>query len=220
MNTRTTVLIIAFAVLATPAFCATAAQPPKQQVIDNQDVGKAETAVGDLVADAFRSTMCADIAFVSAGDLKQQNISVGPGGIKPDDATAVLMYSGDALVVLALDGRMIQQALETSVSGCPKPSLSFLQASGLKMVYGPARPSGQRVTSVTVGGLPIAGEKSYTVAMLNSLANGALGYWKVWSKRNIVPGTASATSASAVESYVKTNPKIGYSPQGRIAATK
>jgi 2',3'-cyclic-nucleotide 2'-phosphodiesterase (5'-nucleotidase family) len=164
--------------------------------------------------------MRADIALVSAGDLRQQNVPVGSSGIKSHDVTALLMYPDDALVVLALDGRMIQQALETSVSGCPKPSLSFLQVSGIKMVFDPARPSGQRVTSVTVGGLPIVAEKSYTVAMLNSMANGALGYWKVWSKRNIVSGTSSATSASAVESFLKTNPKIDYNPQGRIVASK
>lgn len=184
--------------------------------LNNQDVGKAETAVGDIVADAFRAAAHTDAAFVSAGDLKPLSCPVGPGGIKATDLTALLMYPGDMVVRMALDGGMIRQALETSVAGYSQPSLSFLQVSGIKFTFDPSRAAGQRVTSATIGGASIVNEKSYTVAMLNSMAGGALGYWKVWSKRNIVAGTSPVTSTAAVEAYLKANSDPVLSAQGRI----
>lgn len=188
-----------------------------QQVLNNQDVGKAETVVGDIVADAFRAAQSTDIALISAGDLKPLSSTVGADGIKASDVTGLLMYPGDKVVTMALDGGKIRQALETAVGSYAQPSLSFLQVSGLKFAFDPSAPLGHRVTSVTVNGATIVKEKSYTVAMLNSLAGGALGYWKVWSKRNIVPGTSAVTSASAVESYIKANPKPSLKTQGRIS---
>lgn len=207
------------AVLMISSIGAAPAPPAQTQILNNQDVGKAETAVGNLVADAFRSAAHADAAFVSAGDLKPLSSSV-TGAIKATDLTALLMYPGDTVVTMALDGLMIRQALETSVSGYAQPSLSFLQVSGVKFTFDPSRPSGQRVTNVTIGGSSIVKDKSYTVAMMNSMAGGALGYWKVWSKRNIVSGVDPITSAAAVENYVKTNPKPDLTAQGRINVSK
>jgi len=212
--------MIGVAALIAAAVGAAPAPPAQTQILDNQDVGKAETAAGDLVADAFRSAAHTDVAFVSAGDLKSLSSPITPGGIKATDVIALLMYPGDTVVTMALDGGMIGQALETSVAGYSQPRLSFLQVSGVKFTFDPARPAGHRVTGATIGGASIVKEKSYTVAMLNSMAGGALGYWKVWSKRNIVAGTTPVTSAAAVESYLKTNTKPDLTAQGRIKASK
>lgn len=207
------VLVIGMAVAATDP-------PSPNRILDNQDVGKVETVIGDLVADAFRSAAHTDIALVSAGDLKPLSSSISPDGIKATDLTVLLMYPGDTVVTMALDGGMILQALETSVTSYAQPSLSFLQVSGLKFTFDPSRPAGQRVTAATINGANIVKEKSYTVAMLNSMAGGALGYWKVWSKRNIVDGTTPVTSASAVQDYIKANANPKLTTQGRINVAK
>lgn len=200
---------------------ATPDESAKSLILSNQDVGKSETAVGDIIADAFRSAARTDIALVSAGDLKPHSTSVSPGGLKATDLTRLLMYPGDRVVTMALDGGKIRQALETAVASYAQPSLSFLQVSGVQFTFNPNAPVGQRITDLKVNGAPIVKEKSYTVAMLNSLAGGALGYWKVWSKRNIVQGTAApVTSASAVEAYIEANPKPDLRPQNRINVRK
>lgn len=187
-------------------------------ILDNKEPGKSETAIGCLVADAFRAAMHTDVALVSAGDLKSGTAPIAHGKAQPADLVALLAYPDDSIVVMALDGGMIRQALETSVSASPRPGLSFLQISGVQFSYDATKPIGSRVSSVSVGGSTIVDGQAYTVAMPNSLAGGALGYWKVWSKRNIVSKSSSITCTVAVEQFLKTNTKLDYSTLGRILA--
>lgn len=194
-----------------------AVQTPIGPSLDNKDPGKVETAIGSLVADSFRAAMHTDVAFVSAGDLR---VGTAPAKPQPEDITALLAYPDELLVVLALDGRMIRTALETSIASCPRPGLSFLQVSGLRFVYDAAKPAGSRIVSISVGPGPMVDSQAYTVAVPNSLAGGALGYWKVWSKRNIVSKAAPVTIAAAVEKFVKANPKLDYALLNRITVAK
>jgi hypothetical protein len=75
------------------------------------------------------------------------------------------------------------------------------------------------VLSVMINGKSISDDARYKVGMTNSLANGALGYWKVWSQdapKTRVPGM---TLISAVEAYLKANPRVDYSKLDRITAS-
>ena len=188
--------------------------------LDNKDPGAGETAIGSLVADAFRAAMRTDVAIVSAGDLKPVETPLPAGKVQSGDVTSLLAYPDDTLVVLALDGGMIREALERSVARYPRSGLSFLQVSGLRFVFDPARAAGDRVTSVSVGDTPITKDKAYTIATVNSLANGALGYWKIWSKRNIVAKSDKMSCSAAVEKLLAANPKINYATLNRITAAK
>jgi len=199
---------------------AAAVESTSASPLDNKDPGAGETAIGSLVADAFRAAMRTDLALVSAGDLKPAETPLPAGKVQSDDVTSLLAYPEDALVVLALDGRMIREALERSVASYPRSGLSFLQVSGLRFVFDPARAAGDRVISVSVGDTPIVKDKAYTVATVNSLANGALGYWKIWSKRNIVSKPDKMSSIAAIEKLFAANPKINYSTLNRITAAK
>jgi len=208
------VILLASAGYGAPAE-STSASP-----LANKDPGAGETAIGSLVADAFRAAMRTDIALVSAGDLKPSDTVLPAGNVQSGDVTSLLAYPDDHLVVLALDGRMIREALERSVARYPRSGLSFLQVSGLRFVFDPARDVRDRVISVSVGDTPIVKDKAYTVATVNSLANGALGYWKVWSKRNIVSKSDKMSSTAAVEKLLAANPKIDYSTLNRVTVAK
>jgi len=192
------------------------AESTSTSALENKDSGKQETSIGSLLADAFRAAAHSDVAFVSAGDLKKTTDPLPAGKVQSDDVSALIAYPDDRIVVLALDGRKIREALETSVATYPRPGLGFLQVSGLTFSFDPSKPTGSRVGSIAVGGRPIADDQAYTVAMVSSLADGALGYWKVWSKRNVVSKAASLISTSAVDSYFRTNPKLDYSTLNRI----
>jgi len=54
--------------------------------------------------------------------------------------------------------------------------------------------------------------------MTSSMANGALGYWKVWTSSNVIRRIPDSSIEKAVEKYFKTNPKIDYSSLNRITA--
>jgi 2',3'-cyclic-nucleotide 2'-phosphodiesterase (5'-nucleotidase family) len=212
--------LVACAILiASPGYAATA-ESVSASPLENKDPGTSETAIGSFVADAFRAEMHTDISFVAAGDLKVTSVPLPAGKVQSDQIASLLAYPNDNLAVLALDGRTIREALERSVSGYPRAGLSFLQVSGLKWVFDPARPVGDRVTSISVGEVPIAPEKGYTVAVMSSLADGALGYWKVWSKRNVISRSQSLSGAVAVQMFMTANPKIDYSALNRISVAK
>ncbi len=212
------------AIVAAAGACALSAVAPPESTsasdLENKDPGKQETSVGSLVADAFRASAHADAAFAAAGDLKKTDDPLPAGKVESGDVSALLAYPDDHMVVLALDGRKIREALEASVATYPRPGLAFLQVSGVKFTFDPSKDVGQRVTSITVGGKPIADDGAYTVAMMSSLADGALGYWKVWSKRNVISKLDATTGSAAVDSYFKANPKLDYSALNRIALVK
>lgn len=219
IGTLLLILALCAVMLASPGYAATA-ESVSASALENRDPGTSETAIGSFVADAFRFEMHADIGFVAAGDLKVTSAPLPAGKVQSGDIALLLAYPNDNLAVLALDGRTIREALERSVSGYPRPGLSFLQVSGLKCAFDPARAVGNRVTSISVGGVPIVPEKAYTVAVMSSLANGALGYWKVWSKRNVVSKPDSMSCAVAVQRFMVANPKIDYSALNRISVAK
>ncbi|MCX8052334.1 MAG: 5'-nucleotidase C-terminal domain-containing protein [Armatimonadetes bacterium] len=199
-------------------------EPPKAEQVQvesvsplgNKDVAKVETPLGNLAADAVRSFLRTDIAFIVASELKPKDPPFPPGKILLSDIAALVSYPNDALATLQLPGRTIKQALERAVSIQPQPNQGFLQVSGLEFTFDPNKPAGLRVTSIKVGGIPIDDERLYTVAVTNSVANGALGYWKCWSQEHVKERRPDATIVKAIEAYLRANPVIDYSKLGRI----
>lgn len=216
-----TLIILTCAVTLAVALGAFAVEAPPESIstapLDNKDAGKQQTSIGSLVADAFRAAVRADVAFVAAGDLKRTDDPLPAGKVRSSDVAALLAYPDDRVLVMALDGRKIRQALEIAVSAYPRPSLAFLQVSGMKFAFDPTKPAGQRVTSVTIGNRSIADDQAYTVAMLSSLADGALGYWKIWSRRNVVDKAGAIDSSDAVDAYFRANARLNYGALDRIS---
>jgi 2',3'-cyclic-nucleotide 2'-phosphodiesterase (5'-nucleotidase family) len=50
------------------------------------------------------------------------------------------------------------------------------QVSGLRLVYDPRRPRGQRIVELSVGGQPLRDDVTYRLATSNYLAGGGDGY--------------------------------------------
>jgi len=223
MNVKIVGLALAVSVLfalGTAGCLAESVQAETVSPLGNKNVGKVETAIGDLVADALRSQLRKDIAFVAASELKAKDVPFPAGKVSSADIEGLISYPDDTLATLELDGKTIRAALEKSVSIHPQPNLGFLQVSGLAFTFDAKKPTGQRVTSVTVGGSPISDGTIYSVAVTNSMANGALGYWKVWDQSKITGTKPDLNVAKAIEAYLKANPKLDYGTQDRIAPAK
>jgi len=200
---------------ATVAMCA---QTQSAAPLGNKDADKNETAIGDLVADSVRSALQTNIAFVAASELKAKNTPFAVGKIVSDDISSLISYPDDPLAVIALDGKTIKLVLERAISIYPQPNLGFVQISGMRFTFDAKRPTGSRVTSIAVGTSPIVDGQSYTVAVTNSMANGALGYWKIWSQGAIIKRLPDTTIEKAVGKYFDANPTIKYNTLDRITA--
>lgn len=134
-----------------------------------------ETNLGDLVADAYRYGMNADIGWVNGGGIRA-NIPIGP--ITQNQLFAVNPYS-NAMCLIRVTGRDILNALETAVREYPRAEGCFPQVSGLTFSFDTTLPSSvvldsngtflrvegaYRVSRVMVGDKPLSLDETYTIA--------------------------------------------------------
>lgn len=138
-------------------------------------VRNAETNLGDLCADAFRSEADADIALLNGGGIRADILA---GDVTYGDIINVMPF-GNELCMVTATGQQVLDALEMSVMAVPEEYGGFLQVSGVTFeinmdVDSPvildengmlAGIEGERrVQNVKVGGKQLDPEKTYTVA--------------------------------------------------------
>ena len=138
-------------------------------------VRRAETNLGDLVADAFRDQSGADIALIGGGGIRD---SIGAGDVTLNDILKVNPF-GNYLTVIEVTGQQILDALEWGSKSVPSEDGGFQQVSGLSYEIDASVESGcrkdedsmftgiegeRRVRNVLVNGEPIDPEGSYALA--------------------------------------------------------
>lgn len=211
-------LISALLVLACGAGFSVPASSENDGALGTAGAGKMEVSIGDLVTDAMRAAVSADFAFISASELKEKTIQIGSGKVTTADITPYIAYPDDAIVTVQLTGKQMRQALERSVLIYPQPNPCFLQVCGLRFVAESGKPKNGRVKSIAVAdtGKLVTDDQTYSVAMAGSLANGALGYWKIWTKDTIKQPARPVTIPQAIEAYLASHARINYSTPSRI----
>jgi len=125
-----------------------------------------ESSLGNLIADAQRSAMGTDFAFMN------------PGGIRADldagDVTWGELFTiqpfGNSLVAMALTGEQLYRLLEQQWVGQSSPRM--LQISGLEYTWDDALPAGERIVEIRQDGVPIDLDAIYTVTANSFIAAG------------------------------------------------
>lgn len=97
-----------------------------------------ETNLGDLVADAYRVVLGADIGMVNGGGIRA---AIQPGDITYGDLIAVHPY-GNMMCVVEAKGWEILDLLEVAAMAVPEELGSFMHVSGLKFTINTAVASG------------------------------------------------------------------------------
>ncbi|MBI3998651.1 MAG: 5'-nucleotidase C-terminal domain-containing protein [Armatimonadetes bacterium] len=139
---------------------------------ERANVRSRETNLGNLIADALREFARTDVAIVNGGNIRS---SINEGPITLADVFRVLAFD-NTVVTLQLTGAQLREALENGVSQVEEGSGRFPQVSGMSYVYERARPRGQRVVDVRVGGQPLDPARLYSMATNDFLADGGDGY--------------------------------------------
>ena len=137
-----------------------------------------ETNLGDLVADAYRVVMGADIGMVNGGGIRAD---IEAGNVTYEDIINVHPYGNEMCLAVAT-GQEILDALELSVMNAPLEDGGFQHVSGLTYTIDLSVPSSvvldatgsfagvagpYRVTNVFVNGQPLDVNSTYTVASHN-----------------------------------------------------
>ena len=159
------------------------------------NVRNAETSLGNLLADIMRlgigKTIDVDGALLNSGTIRSDRIHAS-GQLTVKDLVTMLPFT-DELVVLAMTGDALMQALEISVSAWPAKEGRFLQVSGISFAFDPDRQPGQRVVpgSVTAGGSPLEPNRKYAIATKAYLRSGKDGFDTLKDAEEVVdPETA------------------------------
>lgn len=173
-----------------------------------------ETAGGNLVADALKSSARADAGMVAADALT--NVTLRAGDLTRDDLKSLLEDPDDTVATITLSGAQLRAVLERSVGAYPKPFDGFLQVSGITIEFNAAKASAPRITALSVNGVPVKPDAQYRVATLATLAHGGLGYFRMWGDGEISPSNVSALDALAA--YVRDQKTVAPRVEGRIVA--
>ena len=156
-----------------------------------------ESTMGDLIADAMRAAVGADVAIMNGGGIRADRTYDAGAKLTRRDILTELPF-GNVTQLTEIPGSQLLAALENGVSQVEKGSGRFPQVSGLTLVYDPAAEAGKRVSEVMIGGAALAADKLYKVAVNDYILGGGDGYKALGGGRLIVDTGAGALVANDV----------------------
>jgi 2',3'-cyclic-nucleotide 2'-phosphodiesterase (5'-nucleotidase family) len=177
-----------------------------------------EAAIGNLIADAMRAAVGADVAITNGGGIRADKEYPAGTHLTRGDIFAELPF-GNKTVKLELRGEQIRQALENGLSQVEAVAGRFPQISGMTVTADLTALPGSRVKSVTIGGEPLDPQKTYTLATNDFMAGGGDGYTVFRDAKQLVNAIDAQIMASQVIDYVAAAKTINPAPEGRITLT-
>jgi len=174
-----------------------------------------ESAMGNLIADAMRDAVKADLTITNGGGIRADRTYDAGATLTRRDILTELPF-GNTTVLTELPGSQVLLALENAVSLVEKGSGRFAQVSGLTFVYDPTAVVGARVSEVMVGEEPLDLDRVYKVATNDYILGGGDGYAALGGGRVIVNGGDGNLIANDVMAYVVAVGVVTSAVEGRI----
>jgi 2',3'-cyclic-nucleotide 2'-phosphodiesterase (5'-nucleotidase family) len=176
-----------------------------------------EAAIGNLIADAMREAVGADVAMTNGGGIRANREYPAGTKLTRRDVFSELPF-GNKTVKIALGGAALQAALENGFADYPDTDGRNPQISGMTVTVDLNKPAGKRVLSVEVGGAPLDPQKTYTVATNDFMARGGNGYSAFGEGKTIVAEADAKLLASDTIDYIAAKGKVSPKVEGRIVA--
>jgi 2',3'-cyclic-nucleotide 2'-phosphodiesterase (5'-nucleotidase family) len=174
-----------------------------------------EAAIGNLIADAIRGAVGADVAVTNGGGIRGDREYAAGVDLTGKDVFSELPF-GNKTVKLELTGEQIVAALENGFSQVETGAGRFPQISGLTVTADVSEPAGSRVVEVMVGDTPIDPAKTYTLATNDFMARGGDGYVAFAGATNLINAIDATLMASQVMDYIKAAGTVSPKVEGRI----
>ncbi len=131
-----------------------------------------ESEMGNLCADAIRWQTGAEIAVENGGGMRT---GLPQGNVTRGDCLAIFPF-GNTLRMAEVQGKVIRQMMEYSLSSYPSEFGGFLSFSGMTVTCDPTLPVGHRIKEIKVNGVPLDDARIYTLAAIDFLFAGGDGY--------------------------------------------
>lgn len=176
-----------------------------------------ETAMGNLIADAMRQGVDADVAITNGGGIRGDKTYEAGVTLTRRDIQSELPF-GNRTVKLQVTGAQLLEALEHGVSAVEEGAGRFPSTSGIAMTWSRNAPAGDRVKSVSVNGKPLDTAATYTVATNDFLAKGGDGYAVFKDAKVLIDGAAAKYMATMVMDFVAAAGEVAPKIEGRVKA--
>ncbi len=176
-----------------------------------------ESTMGNLIADAIREGVGADIGLTNGGGIRGDRTYRAGTALTRKDVLTELPF-GNVTVLIELTGTQLLAALENGVSRIEDTAGRFPQVSGLSFTFDADRPPGQRVSEIRIGGQAMDPARLYRVATNDFIYAGGDGYAALSEGRAIIDTAGAKLMASMVIDYIAQAGTIAPKIEGRITA--
>jgi 2',3'-cyclic-nucleotide 2'-phosphodiesterase (5'-nucleotidase family) len=177
-----------------------------------------ETALGNLIADALRTDVDADVALSNAGGARGSRVY--PAGPVTRRTLLSIHPFGNVVCKVAISGRVLLDALNSGVSRLPAGAGQFPQVSGLTMKVDVRGPPGNRVSDVRVNGEPLDLNRTYTVALPDFVQKGGDNYSMFVGQKVLVDAQSGDLVVTALEKYIAAKRDVAPAIEGRVVIQK
>ncbi|WP_455374551.1 bifunctional metallophosphatase/5'-nucleotidase [Limibacillus halophilus] len=178
-----------------------------------------ESNIGNLIADAMREAVEADIGLTNAGGIRGDKVYEAGQELTRRDILTELPF-GNLTVKLELTGAEVLAALENGFSQVEEVAGRFPQVSGMTVTFNPTLPAGQRVVSVEVGGETLDPARTYTLATNDYIAAGGDGYAVFRDAKNLIDASGAVLMATTVMDHVTAKGSVAPTVEGRVVAVQ
>ncbi|MBL8566286.1 MAG: 5'-nucleotidase C-terminal domain-containing protein [Hyphomicrobiaceae bacterium] len=174
-------------------------------------VRREEAAFGNLVCDAMRTAVSADICITNGGGFRANRTYPAGADLTRRDVFEEMPF-GNKTVLLEVSGATLRAALDHGVTGDGR----FPHVSGLVVDADAAAAAGSRVKAVSVNGAPLDDAKLYKLATNDFMARGGDGYDMLKRARTLIDNLAAQYVAGQVIAYITKAGTISPRVEGRI----
>ena len=178
-----------------------------------------EAALGNLIADAMRAAVDADVAIANGGGIRGNKTYPAGATLLRRDILTELPF-GNKTTKLELTGADLVTALEHGFGMVGEGAGRFPQVSGMVVEVDLTRPAGARVRSVGIGGERLDPSATYTLATNDFLARGGDGYAVLAEARRLIDPAAARLMASQVIDFVAAAGTVAPAVEGRITLAR
>lgn len=174
-----------------------------------------EAAIGNLIADAIREAVEADVGIVNGGGIRADKEYAAGTVLTRRDILSELPF-GNRTLKLGVTGQQLWDAMENGFSQVEKGAGRFPQVSGLVVEVDLKEPVGSRVKSIVIAGETLDLTKRYTLAINDYAAAGGDGYAMLRGSELLIPEAASVLMASQVIDHIAKTGSVAPKVEGRI----
>jgi 2',3'-cyclic-nucleotide 2'-phosphodiesterase (5'-nucleotidase family) len=174
-----------------------------------------EAAIGNLIADAMREAVGAQVAITNGGGIRGNKQYAAGSTLTRRDVLNELPF-GNKTVKLEVTGAMLLAALEHGVSEVENAAGRFPQVSGVVAVYDPSKSAGQRIVSAEVQGKPVDPAATYILASNDYMFAGGDGYVMLKEAKPLHGARDAKLIANDVMAYIAARKEVTAKVEGRV----